>query len=173
MKNLNDENTDQLLQIIQKKPAQRIVHFSDGSHFLSKKLAALCKDYESDYYLNCCKDACYDKAVTKYAEQPHVHVMKFNLLRPRYKIQGIEYDYLFATLDWEENDKEAFLQKCYPIIRTGGNMILIIPNSSYAQRDEWSALLEEMYYVSSSFMDDMFEDYDVIVTKRMHGWGKE
>jgi hypothetical protein len=134
-------------------------------------LSELCKAYQSDYYLNCCKDVCYDKALTKYADQPPVHISNFTLKRPRYKLQAIEYDYLISTLDFSKEDKEAFLTKCYPIIRTGGNIIIFIPNGSYAERDEWSALLEEQYYVSTSIIDDLFDDYDVIVSKRMHGWG--
>ncbi len=173
MKNMEPEKVEQLLQIIQKKPAQRIVHFSNGSHILSKALAALCKEYQSDYYLNCVKDACFEKAKTKYENQSHVHVMKFALQRPRYKIQGIEYDYLIATLNFQEVDKESFLSKCYPIIRTGGNIVLLIPNANYNQQDEWNALLEEKYYVSATIINDIFDDYDVIVAKRMHGWGNE
>ena len=173
MKNIDQNQVDQLLQIIQNKPAQRIVHFSQGSHILSKKLAALCKSYQSDYYLNCCKEACYDKARRKYTEEAHVHVNHFNLKRPRYKIQGIEYDYLIATLDFTQEDKNEFLRKCYPVIRTGGNIILLIPNATYTERDAWSAILEEQYYVSTNIIADLFTDYDVIVSKRMHGWGND
>ena len=37
--------------------------------------------------------------------------------------------------------------------------------------NEWLAILEEQYYVSTNIIDDMFEEYDVIVSRRMHGWG--
>jgi len=171
MKNIEQDKVDQLLQIIQDKPAQRIVHFSDDSHIISKKLSELCKRYQSDYYLNCCKDTCYNEAVMQYDNQSHIHITNFNLMRPRYKIQGIEYDYLIATLDFTKEDKNTFLAKCYPVIRTGGNIIIVIPNSSYKERDEWSELLEEQYYVSTNIIDDLFDKYDVIVSKRMHGWG--
>lgn len=86
-------------------------------------------------------------------------------------MQGIEFDYLIVTLDFTEEDKAEFLAKCYPIIRTGGNIIIIIPNSSYSERDEWSDILVDQNYVSTNIIDDFFEEYDVIVSKRMHGWG--
>jgi len=171
MKNIEQNQLDQLLQIIQNKPGQRIIHFSEGSHMLTKKLAKLTEQYQGTYTLNCCKAVCYDKAVTKYSALSHMNIVHFNLARPRYKIQGIEYDYLISTLDFAQTDKSEFLAKCYPIIRTGGNIILFIPNSSYAERDEWLGILEEQYYVSTTIIDDMFETYDVIVSKRMHGWG--
>lgn len=171
MRRLEQDKVEQLLQLIQNKPAQRIVHFSDGSHTLTKSLSNLCKKHNSEYYLNCTKEVFFDKAVTKYANQSHMHIAKFNLLRPRYKMQAIEYDYLFVTLDFTKEDRETFLKKCYPIIKTGGNIIIFIPNSDYSQRDEWRTILEEQYYVSTNIIDDLFEHYDVIVSKRMHGWG--
>ncbi len=171
MKNLEQDKVEQLLQIIQDKPGQRIVHFSDGSHILTKNLSEFCENHHSDYYLYCTKDAFYDKSVTKYAGQAHMHIVKFNLRRPRYMMQAVEYDYLIATLDFAEEDKAVFLEKCYPIIRTGGNIIILIPNSSYMERDEWRDLLVEQYYVSTNIIEDLFEHYDVIISKRMHGWG--
>ena len=171
MKTLEEENIKQLLQIIQDKPGQRIVHFSDGSHLLTKHLSDFCKTHESDYYLNCTKEVFYDKSMTKYAGQTHIKISNFKLARPRYKMQAIEYDYLIATLDFTQEDKTVFLEKCYPIIRTGGNIIILIPNSSYTERDDWRDTLGEQYYVSINIIDDLFEHYDVIVAKRMHGWG--
>lgn len=171
MKPLEEDKLEQLLQILQKKPAQRIVHFSNGSHLLTKYLSQFCETYENDYYLYCTKDVFYDKSMTKYTNQPHMHIVKFNLRRPRYMIRALEYDYLIATLDFEEEDKAEFLEKCYPIIRTGGNIIIIIPNSGYSEQDEWRDILEEQYYVSVNIIDDIFEHHDVIVAKRMHGWG--
>ena len=171
MKSIAPETVDQLLQIIHDKPGQRIIHFSEGSHILTKKLSALAQRYQSIYTLNCCNEVCYDKATAKYADLSHMNIVHFNLARPRYKIQGIEYDYLISTLDFTQKDKSEFLAKCYPIIRTGGNIILFIPHSSYAERDEWLAILEEQYYFSTNIINDMFEEYDVIVSRRLHGWG--
>jgi len=171
MKTPELDKVEQLLQIIQNKPGQRIVHFSDASPVLTKSLSDLCKQHDSDYHLYCTKDAFYDKCLAEYEGEEHIRITKFNLRRPRYLMQGIEFDYLIVTLDFEEEDKAVFLGKCYPIIRTGGNIMIIIPNSSYGERDEWRDILIEQYYVSTNIMDDLFEEYDVIVSKRMHGWG--
>lgn len=171
MKNLEQTQVEQLLEIIQSKPGQRIVHFSDSSSILTKNLSDLCKTHDSAYHLYCTEDTCYDESIGTYEGQDHIRITKFNLRRPRYLMQGIEFDYLVATLNFTEEDKAVFLEKCYPIIRTGGNIIIIIPNSTYADRDEWQEILEEQYYVSVNIMDDMLDDYDVIVAKRMHGWG--
>ena len=173
MKNLELDKLNQLLHIIEKKPAQRIVHFSDNALNVSKSIADLCKNYDNDYYLNATTPSFFEVCEKSFEANSHVHVSNFNLKRPRYMVQGIEYDYLIASLDFEKEDKTAFLQKCYPIIKTGGNIIIIVPNLSYKDRDEWRNILEEHYYVSSSISDDLFENFDAIVSKRMHGWGNK
>jgi len=171
MKNIELSQVEQLLEIIQSKPGQRIVHFSDGSPILTDSLSNLCKAHNSAYQLYCTKDTCYNESVSNYEGQEHIRITKFNLRRPRYLMQGIEFDYLLATLDFTEENKAVFLEKCYPIIRTGGNIMIIIPNAAYTEMDEWRDILEEQYYVSINIIDNIFEHYDIIVAKRMHGWG--
>ena len=171
MKHIEPSQLKQVLEIIQSKPGQRIVHFSDGSPMLTDNLSNLCKTHDSAYHLYCTKDTCYDESIHNYKGQDHIRITKFNLRRPRYLMQGIEFDYLLVTLDFTEEDKAVFLEKCYPIIRTGGNIMIIVPNAGYAEMDEWRDILEEQYYVSVNIIDNIFEHYDVIVAKRMHGWG--
>jgi len=173
MKNLESTQVEELLQILAKKPGQRIVHFTDSNHTLTKHLQHFCQSIDTQYYLYCINDSCYDEVKPIYSDASHMKTIKFNLRRPRYLIQGIEYDYLIATLDFNTEDKREFLEKCYPIIRTGGNIIILIENSTASERDEWSTLLEETYYLSVNIIDNIFDDYDVIVAKRMHGWGDE
>ena len=171
MKTLEKNQVNQLLQIIQNKPAQRIVHFSDNSLDISERISQLCISYDNEYHLRCCDTQSYEILSSQYQDYAHIQVFNFNLKRPRYVMQGIEYDYLISSLDFNNEDKEAFLQKCYPIIRTGGNIVLFTPKGDYASRDTWRAILEEQYYVSVNIIDNIFTDYDVIVAKRMHGWG--
>ena len=171
MKTLETNKVDQLLQIIQNKPAQRIVHFCDKTVNISAPMSQLCENYHNEYHIRCCDEESFTELSSTYKESTHVQVFNFNLKRPRYVMQGIEYDYLFSTLDFVHENKEAFLEKCYPIIRTGGNIVLFTNNGDYTSRDAWRAILEEQYYVSVSIIDDIFDAYDVIVAKRMHGWG--
>jgi len=168
MKPFEQDKVKQLLEILQKKPTQRIVHFTTSSHILTKYLHQLSQTHNHDYYLYCNKDVFYDKSMTKYADQSNIHIFKFDLHRPRYMVQPIEFDYLIATLDFTEEDKGEFLGKCSPLIRTGGTIMIIIPNSRYTERDEWKNILQKQYYTSVNIIDDLFEHYDVIIAKRVH-----
>jgi len=171
MKNLKIEEVEQLLHVIQKKPAQRIVHFCENATILNESLASLCKNYSNDYYIYCTDPTYFAQASETFSKQTQVHAVNFNLRRPRYLMQAIEYDYLISNLDFTEKSKTEFLKKCYPIIRTGGNILIFISKSGYTERDEWRRILEEQYYVSVTIIDNIFEHYDVITAKRMHGWG--
>lgn len=167
MKILEQNKVEQLLQIIQNKHGQRIVHFSDGSHIFTKTLSKLCKKYDHYYYLCCTKDVFYDKSITKYTDQPHMHITKFDLQCPEYMTQDIKYDYLISTLDFTLEDKHAFLAKSYPMISTGGNIILLVPNSKYLEHEKWEEVLTALNYVSPTVINNLFEHYDVIVSKRL------
>ena len=171
MKTLDPKQAKELLEIIQSKPGQRIVHFSEKENELSKILHQFSQENDNNYYLYCTEKTFYETAKEFYTEESHIRVVNFNTARPRYMIQGIEYDYLIASIDFTQEDKAIFLGKCYPIIRTGGNIIILIPNSHSEIHDEWLSVLEEQYYVSVNIIDNIFDEYDVIVAKRMHGWG--
>ena len=86
-------------------------------------------------------------------------------------IQAREYNFLFVTNLVEEEKRLEFLKKVHKIIRSAGSIIVFIPKEGYAQRDSWVASLEENLFVSTSIIDDMFENYDVIISRKMHGWG--
>jgi len=172
MKILEEKQIPQFLEILQKKPAQRIVHFCDTPTPLIASLQMFCIEQENEYFLYCTEADFYQTALNTYGTVSNMHVKNFNLRRPRYIMQAIEYDYLIATIDFEQEDRDAFLDKCYPIIRTGGNIIIIIPRTTgYEALDLWRDLLTEHSYVSLNIIHDIFEAHDVIVAKRMHGWG--
>jgi len=168
MKPFEQDKVKQLLEILQKNPAKRIVHFTASSHILTKYLHQLSQTHNYDYYLYCNKDVFYDKSMTKYADQSNIRIFKFDLHSTRYMVQPKEFDYLIATLDFTEEDKGEFLEKCSPLIRTGGNIMIIIPKSRYPECDEWKNLLQKQYYVSVNIINDLFEHYDVIIAKCVH-----
>ena len=171
MKPFEPNKVKQLLKMLQKKPGQSIVHFTTSSHIVTKYLHQFCQTHNNNYYLNCTKDVFYDKSMTKYVDQRNICIVKFNLRRPSYTMHAIKFDYLIVTLDFTEENKGAFLEKCYPIIKIGANIIILIPNSGYPERDEWRELLQEQYYVSVNIIDDLFEHYDVIIAKHTNGGG--
>jgi hypothetical protein len=81
------------------------------------------------------------------------------------------YDYVFVTAAIEEKMREDFLKKLHPAVKNGGNVLLFLPKGDLALRDVWTMLLEEHYYVATNAIDDLCVHYDVLITRKMHGWG--
>jgi len=171
MEKIEKTKLEQLLQIIPDHPMIRIAHFADSGMEMTEVLSAFCQQKEYEYQINCTDPSFYEKIAKAYAHSGNIKVVKFMLERPRYMMQGKLYDFLFVTSSIEETIREAFIIRCHPIIKNGGNIIIFLPKNVYNERYEWIRLLEEYNYVASSTIDDMFEHYDVLISKKMHGWG--
>ena len=171
MKNLEKDQLENLLDIIGSNPSQQIVHFSDNEEMFKKNLSEYCEKRDYLYQINCTDKLFYEQATELHKGEKNTKVMNFNLARPSYMIQAREYNFLFLTAKIEEKIRDEFLKKAHKIIRSAGSIVIFIEKKGYAQRDSWVASLEENLYVATSIIDDMFEHYDVIISKKMHGWG--
>ncbi|MEA3490823.1 MAG: hypothetical protein U9R27_02895 [Campylobacterota bacterium] len=170
MKQLEEERIDQLLGIINLYPAIRVMHFSDGSQQLTQKINTLCEQHHYDYQLNCTTDTCYEEMIDRYGDEGMIKIKRFDLNRPRYAIQAKLYDYLFVTTQIPDEERLSFLKKTYAAIKNAGLILIFLPKDDLRQNHIWSELLLENYFVASNTLD-IFADYDVIIAKKMHGWG--
>ena len=171
MKKIEKTKLEQLLQIIPDHPMIRIAHFADSGEEMTEVLSDFCQEKGYEYQINCTDAAFYEKVSEKYRDPDSVKVLKFTLERPRYMIQGKTYDFLFVTAKIKETLLDDFVKRCHPIIKNAGNILIFLPKKNHTERYEWIRLLEEHYYVASNTIDDMFEHYDVLISKKMHGWG--
>ncbi len=171
MKKIERSKLEQLLQIIPDYPMIRMAHFADSGEEMTEVLSDFCQQKGYEYQINCTDVDFYEKVSEKYRNSNMVKTLRFTLERPRYMIQGKLYDFVFVSAKIENDMLEDFLKRCHPIIKNAGNIIIFLPKKSYDERYEWMRLLEEHYYVASNTIDDMFEHYDVLISKKMHGWG--
>ncbi|MBD3789545.1 MAG: hypothetical protein IE885_04135 [Campylobacterales bacterium] len=173
MRTLNQEALIKLLGMVVPYPGTRIAHFSDSGEMMCEVLADFCIQHDYDYQLNCTQNVFYEKMRSFYADNPHINTVFFSLKRPRYMTGGVEYEYLFVTAQIPKEERSAFIEKCYHIIKNAGNIIIFLPKNDYMTRYEWMDLLQEHYYVASNKIDDLFDEYDVLISKKMHGWGNK
>lgn len=171
MKKLDKKHLDTLLQIIGTTPSYQIAHFTESGEALIDGIDRYCKRENFRYQVLCSNSEFFEKIKDKYQESDSTFVMNFPLQRRVYKIQAREYNFLFVSSIIPLEERSDFLKKSYQIIRSAGNIIIFVPKKDYAERDSWTALLEENLYVSTSIMDDLFEHYDIIISRKMHGWG--
>ncbi len=174
MKNIEQDKLEKLLEIIAPAPALRIAHFSESGEMMTEILSDFCQKRGYEYQINCTNPSFFDAMSSKFKAKDieEVKPIKFTLERPRYMIQGKLYEYLFVTTAIKEEMRSDFLKKAHGIIKNAGNIIIFLPKGSYKERYHWMALLEEHYYVASNTIDDLFENYDVLISKKMHGWGE-
>ncbi len=170
MKTIEKEQLKKLLQIIQPSPMQRIGHFSGGGDLFCEQLSDFCQINEYEYLLNCTDNDFYDSCIQRYETKEWVKIKNFNLARPNYLLHGKFYEYLFVTTTISEETRETFLQKSHKCIKNAGHIILLVPKKDYMQIDIWTQLLEENYFVATNTID-IFQNYEIIISKKMHGWG--
>jgi hypothetical protein len=171
MKHIEPDKLNQLLEIISPAPALRIAHFSDGGEKMVELLEDFCSQNTYEYQINATDSSFFERLQQNYKESPTVKSMNFSLERPRYMLQGKLYEYLFVTSTIPTEMRSDFLKKAHSMIKNAGMILIFLPKGERTQYYEWIALLEEHYYVASSIIDDLFKYYDVIVSKKMHGWG--
>jgi hypothetical protein len=86
-------------------------------------------------------------------------------------MQGKQYDFLFVSIDIKEEMRSDFLKKAHNIISNAGNIIIFVSKKNKEECYSWITLLEEHNYVATSTIDDLFENHNIIISKKMHGWG--
>ncbi|MCB4764991.1 MAG: hypothetical protein LGB73_04015 [Sulfurovum sp.] len=171
MKMIEKEKLNQLLTIIPNYPMIRLLHFAESGIDMPKILDHFVSQKHYEYQLNC-TDKNYFTLINMHLDNTkHTKLQFFSLDRPRYIQQGKLYDFVFVTSIIEEEKQETFLQKLHPLIKNGGNILLFLPKKDYSQRFEWMRLMEKNYYVASNTIDNLFLHYDLLISKKMHGWG--
>ncbi len=166
MKHIELEELNRFLETIQPIPKQTIAHFCDDGIDMIARLRDFCVEREYEYRVLCTDSEFYE--TTK--DLDGAVVKHFPLARPNYLQQGRFYDYLFVTSIVDSSMRESFLKKAHKSIKNSGYIVIFVPQGDYMEYDEWSRLLEEHYFVATSRIE-LFRHYDIIISKKMHGWG--
>ena len=171
MKHLEKNQLKTLLEIIGSNPSLQIAHFTQGGEIITDMLSEYCNTRDYLYQINTLDSLFYEKLLHKYKKVDTTNVKEFSLDRKSYMMQGKQYDFIFITINIDDNFKEEFLKRIHKITRNAGNILIFIPKEDNKKQYTWIELLEETNYVATSYINDLFEYYDVIISKKMHGWG--
>lgn len=171
MKHIELDKLRKLLEIVGPYPYTAVAHFSDNNLEISQTIYDYCHAKSYDYQVNATDKVFYAKLHEAFEGKEGIRIIDFSLKRPKYLIQGKTYEYLFVTIDLPPEQRDDFLRKAHEIVRNAGNILLFVPSTEDKERYAWEKLLEQNYYVATNTINDLFEDYDVIISKKMHGWG--
>ena len=170
MKKLETKSIEQLVEIIPNHPGLRISQFSDGGEDFSNKLSQLCLSRESEYQLNVLNEEFYERAQKLYAQEKlsSVKLIKWN--QRRYSSPAKQYDFIFITATVPENHRRLFAKIIHSHIKNSGHLILFLEKNNHKNIEEWYNFLEEYLFVAMNTID-LFENYEILISKKMHGWG--
>ena len=171
MKNLEKNKLKTLLSIIKDSPSLDIAHFTDQDNLLVELLNDYCIEKDYTYQLNLLDNSIEESMKQKY-NSSNTSIRTFQLQRKSYLIQAKQYDFLFVTATIGLDMESDFLKRIHQIIRNAGQLIIFIKKEDYKLRYRWIELLEEHNYVATNTIDNLCNDYDIVITKKMHGWGK-
>ena len=170
MNKIKKEQLLKLLDTIQPSPMLSIAHFSDGAEIISEVLSDYCLQHEYEYLLNCTDRHFYENAKLQYGMDEWVKIKSFDLDRASYMTHGRFFDYLFVTCGVADEMREHLIQKSHKVIKNAGYIVIFVAKESDSLRETWIELLDMHNFVATSTID-LFEDYNVIISKKMHGWG--
>jgi len=170
MKNLEIKPIKQLLEIIPNHPGLRISQFSDGGEKFSNLLSELCISREHEYQLNVLDEEFYPKAIELYANGALSSVKRIKWEQRRYASPAKQYDFLFITATVPQNHRRLFAQTIHSHIKSAGHLVLFLEKNNQQNIDEWYSFLEEYLFVAMNTID-LFDNYEIFIAKKMHGWG--
>jgi len=170
MKNLETKSIQQLIEIIPDHPGLRISQFSDGGESFSNALSELCLLREHEFQLNVLDEEFYQKALEEYGSRALSSVKRIKWEQRRYASPAKQYDFLFITATVPKNHRKLFAKTIHSHIKSAGHLILFLEKNNQQNIDEWYSFLEEYLFVAMNTID-LFENYEILIAKKMHGWG--
>ncbi len=170
MKNLEPKRVEQLLSIIPQHPATRIMQISQGGLQLSDALSSFVRDRDYEFLLNITNDIFYEEIKDRYIETMDTKVKKLKLQQRRYVSMAKMYDFVFVTAIISDEIQEQFAKTIHGHIKNAGNIIIFLPKNDLKVLDNWRQTLEDNYFVATNTID-IFDKYEILISKKMHGWG--
>ncbi len=170
MKYLENESIEKLLTIIPEHPASRIMHISEGGKDFYHTLKAFCLDRDYEYLINITDNDFYEE-IKKESNPKRLHfIKKISLDQRIYASMSKQYDYIFVTTQIPEAFENEFAKKIHRYIKNSGNIIFLLPKENKIAFRRWYEHLEEHLFVAINTID-IFENYEILIAKKMHGWG--
>jgi hypothetical protein len=171
MKKLKSNEIKQLLEIISEHPRLRIAHFSDGGEDFIQALNDISVERDYEYQLHTLDEELYQKVNENYTMNEISLIRRIKWKQRRYASPALQYDLLFVTATVPEDYRETFAKNIYSHIKSAGEIILFLEKDNQNYNDEWIVFFEEYLFTAINIEKDFFENYDIFIARKMHGWG--
>ena len=150
-------------------PNQRIMHVTDGRCDLHRTLADFTRHKGFEFEV---------RAVGCEADSLEVpthglcRLEPMTLAAPRYNRHAKQYENVYVTLHPEhlERDIRTTLRKFYAVIKNAGILTIMVEKGAPILQT-LDMELEASNFVAIGHVD-IFDDYEVVTAKKLHGWGR-
>ncbi|WP_353662573.1 hypothetical protein [Hydrogenimonas sp. SS33] len=171
MRRLDPSRTRMLTHLVSPHyPSQQILHLSDATTDIHETLFAFTREKGFEYDL---KAVACDVEAFAALEENHegFRLETLDLERRQYNKHGKKYDNIYVTLSPAllTEDLETMLKKFYRIMKNGAILAFVVEKEA-GLTPLLTQKLEEGYFVAINPID-IFDDYDVVTCKKLHGWG--
>ena len=169
MKPLETEAINSLLGIVSSHPRVRIAHFSEGGKVFVDALNDLAKEREYEYQLSIIGREFLAETKARCSLNDISLIKGIKWEQNRYASEARQFDFLFVTAQVPNDFRREFAKKIYSHIKSAGQIILFLEKNNRQNIDEWQMFLEEYAFVSMSTLD-IFQNYELLIARKMHGW---
>ncbi|WP_456383558.1 hypothetical protein [Hydrogenimonas sp.] len=169
MQRLDPRKSALLTQLISPHyPNQLIMHLTDGSTDLHRTLFEFTKSKGFEYDLKAIGCQIDDLETDSH---PCCRIESLDLAARQYNRHARVYENVYVTLEAStlESDIQTVLKKFFRIMKNAGILTMLVERGS-PLLERIDNDLEAGYFVAVNHID-IFDDYDVVTAKKLHGWG--
>ncbi|WP_300363922.1 hypothetical protein [Hydrogenimonas sp.] len=169
MQRLDPRKSALLTQMISPHyPRQLIMQLTDGSTDLHRTLFEFTKSKGFEYDLKTVGCEIDDLEAQSH---PCCRIESLDLAARQYNRHARVYENIYVTLSAErlEGDIQTILKKFFRITKNAGVLTMLIERGT-PLLERIDSDLEAGYFVAVNHID-IFDDYDVVTAKKLHGWG--
>ncbi|WP_456323007.1 hypothetical protein [Hydrogenimonas sp.] len=162
--------TDQLMQLISAHyPSQQILHISDLSNDLHEALYDYTKKRDFEYDLKTVGAEIEDDGFGR--DHSGFAASKLDLSAKGYNRHAKMYENIFVTLEPAclESQMDSFFKKSYRIMKNAGIIAVIVQRDAPITKLVKEQLEKDNFVALNTI--EIFDGYDVVTAKKMHGWG--
>ncbi len=170
MEQLRKDQAALLMQIVSDQyPNQQIFHLSDGKNNLHDYIFELAKEKGFEFDFRYVGGNLPDLPLLQ--NHPGCTVETLDLKKRAYNKHTKLYEYVFVTIEDEKIEKEIdeIFKKIFRIMKNAGVLVLFLERDGTLQK-KIDKILEEGYFVAVNHIE-IFDSYDVVNARKMHGWG--
>lgn len=170
MKKEDIEKLPLIFEIFPDFPSIRVMQVTDQHVDVVQKFAEFFKENEYEFDVMASSLAFQNSLEDSLTNPSQYLVIKpLEYSNTHYNYKGRHYDTVVVDVDFSKiHDERYFFERIYAVMKNAAGMIVLIPKQSTIL-EGMIERLEDYNFVAVNPID-IFDEYQIIYAKKMHGW---